>query len=1205
MPQLITAQQLIDASRDADDLELIVNGAADLNGDGIVQTRIGGPRKTVARILQDAQDYISDISADAIAQTEQIAQAAITQTQALANNSILQMQATSSAGVLSVQNTSNQAITNVTNAGIQGVAAVQQAQAAAIAILASYNPRGAWATGIAYAVRDVVTSGSIVYACTVAHTAAASFATDLAAGRWVIMQGVTAADLASVSDPARGAALVGMEGESLYNRLKKTGRTFVIDPAAGNNTSGNGSKALPWRTLAYADTQSQDGDTWLIRGLNPVIKEQNNGTGTLVLSKAVRIRPETPGARVTFQCYDAVPNGQWAALGTDGGVTYTKIYAATVTHQFGGVSSRIDANKCYPGATYLGKPLLEIKLGASQSLPFQYTTRAACLAAVEANPGTFFQEDVSGNGSRSDTGYQQGNFRYYVNVGPNGGADPLGLAGVGQRYKPVFSFYSHISDLDFFGGTDHNGVTFQRCLVERVNIYYPRAHGNFCAGSTMIDCLVSGCDVTAGTCYSYHGFNAPGPGNYVQRTLAIRCGVKDSPGAFQSCFGSHGTDSQPVMGTFDLIDCWAENVNGLFGMGSSEFGSTVLNFKAKNAANIGAITYTDLTRGSFDLINCEFILRPVRVHEVSGGANTGPGGHVGMPTGCVMNVRGGWTSVIGGAIMKLTGPGTINFEDHPAIIYADEINSFWMTTVGTVAATINVKRCLWQSFQYRTDNSAAATATANVNLVMNFTDSFLSGLALPPTGTINRVNTPRHGEGFLGMDGDGRLTVGANSPILQLGEVTRGMTSTNTVQQPTMLTNKATYVVADSVTRVPLPAGDWRSVAHVASGATIYTVIAGAGVLAYRVYNTTAGTAWTIVDTTGFTGKLWNAIIGGGTDGKVWLLGDDGSITEYTIAGVLADRPSGVTYPLLGGVRNGATVLAWGGTTAAEGIQNGTAGGAVVSTDTGATWGNSLSSADTFLPSGSVGNTAYWIKCGTFCNGLYFMAGTRSTVLVSQTGAAGSWRSIGNKVQAEFRYAMADTTNNQVWLGSIGPGANMTGGLNSVRQSAIHKIDCSNQGAVVVGTIAGTTLTVGAGNVLSGKVGRGALTGAGVTAGTTITGEGTGIGSNGTYTVSTSQTVASPVVMTVGAAAPNPAGLTLQNFRNPLGSIAGLGFAPSYFLNPGSVPMIYAADNFGQVRTTEAADMNWKRMRGPGFGNLVAAAAPTHTPHVALLATSI
>lgn len=65
-----------------------------------------------------------------------------------------------------------------------------------------------------------------------------------------------------------------------------------------------------------------------------------------------------------------------------------------------------------------------------------------------------------------------------------------------------------------------------------------------------------------------------------------------------------------------------------------------------------------------------------------------------------------------------------------------------------------------------------------------------------------------------------------------------------------------------------------------------------------------------------------------------------------------------------------------------------------------------------------------------------------------------------------------------------------------------------SDGAAFTGAIAGTTLTVSA--VASGTLAVGqVISGAGVTAGTTITASGTGTGGTGTYTVSASQTVSS------------------------------------------------------------------------------------------------
>jgi len=56
-----------------------------------------------------------------------------------------------------------------------------------LAELKAYNSLGAWQTAYSYAVKDVVSESSILYVCLVAHTSG-TFATDLAGGKWAILQ---------------------------------------------------------------------------------------------------------------------------------------------------------------------------------------------------------------------------------------------------------------------------------------------------------------------------------------------------------------------------------------------------------------------------------------------------------------------------------------------------------------------------------------------------------------------------------------------------------------------------------------------------------------------------------------------------------------------------------------------------------------------------------------------------------------------------------------------------------------------------------------------------------------------------------------------------------------------------------------------------------------------------------------------------------
>lgn len=79
----------------------------------------------------------------------------------------------------------------------------------AIDTLKAFSQRGAWATGAVYALKDVVTSSGVAYVAVIPHTAG-TFATDLAAGRWVVHQGLTVADAASTM-AGKGASLIGAQ----------------------------------------------------------------------------------------------------------------------------------------------------------------------------------------------------------------------------------------------------------------------------------------------------------------------------------------------------------------------------------------------------------------------------------------------------------------------------------------------------------------------------------------------------------------------------------------------------------------------------------------------------------------------------------------------------------------------------------------------------------------------------------------------------------------------------------------------------------------------------------------------------------------------------------------------------------------------------------------------------------------------------------
>lgn len=91
--------------------------------------------------------------------------------------------------------------------------------AQAAADVAGLIYRGAWATANTYVLRDLALQGGVVYVCIVGHTAG-TFATDLAAGRWAVYQGVSGNDLSANT----GASLVGW-----FNGTLKTVGAWIDD----------------------------------------------------------------------------------------------------------------------------------------------------------------------------------------------------------------------------------------------------------------------------------------------------------------------------------------------------------------------------------------------------------------------------------------------------------------------------------------------------------------------------------------------------------------------------------------------------------------------------------------------------------------------------------------------------------------------------------------------------------------------------------------------------------------------------------------------------------------------------------------------------------------------------------------------------------------------------------------------------------------
>lgn len=76
----------------------------------------------------------------------------------------------------------------------------------------------AWATATAYAANAAVTQGGVAYLAVITHTSG-TFATDLAAGKWVVYQGVSQVNLADSATSTLGAGLVGYRKTTVLDAI--------------------------------------------------------------------------------------------------------------------------------------------------------------------------------------------------------------------------------------------------------------------------------------------------------------------------------------------------------------------------------------------------------------------------------------------------------------------------------------------------------------------------------------------------------------------------------------------------------------------------------------------------------------------------------------------------------------------------------------------------------------------------------------------------------------------------------------------------------------------------------------------------------------------------------------------------------------------------------------------------------------------------
>lgn len=547
---------------------------------------------------------------------------------------------------------------------------------------------------------------------------------------------------------------------------------------------------------------------------------------------------------------------------------------------------------------------------------------------------------------------------------------------------------------------------------------------------------------------AYHNFDVNG-GNPGRGTTLNNCRIFDWNGGFNTISGGHGTNASGV----PVIDFLVTNNFYAYNAQTLAWATDV-----KNGQHWHNPTFLGMSRIAGAASNCS-ITGMVLVQ----------GDQITAIAGIVVPIAPATLTITASSIAMQESPllisnlnvpaGTLTFDACDILVNGTALNS-WFNLTNTGVGTINFKKCVIGRDNLDDARVMAGNATT-VGWAMNFTQCLVSGVAPVSVTAALTVTIDDHtvkgGNHGLVRATDGRVATDASYMGEYLGHRVKKLAAMNinlfgsSSQHAYALTSRNLLLV-NHTTSIDTP------VATLPAGVTLNTLSFVRGLQTWVVLVGNGGALYKMEN----NGVALTAVVSGmtknwvgmvdtsqvATAGATWLLADDGSITEY-------NADTDVFTARVSGVTFPLIGGHYDGTDIvvwggdARGFNNGTAGGVLQSADTGATWVPSITAAST-VPSG-IGAYAFRVACGTKDNGNWVLFGAKGTML---TGS---------------------------------------------------------KGAVVTGSIAGTDLTVTA--VTSGVLNIGqTITGVGIAAGTTITALGTGVGGNGTYTVSSAQTVAATAV---------------------------------------------------------------------------------------------
>jgi len=111
--------------------------------------------------------------------------------------------------------------------------------------------RGPWATATSYLVNDSISNGGSNYICLVSNTSGASFAADLAAGKWQFFAGDAVVPIFSTADKGKSLTIDAAGTGTIWSNTTASTNTFYVSPNGSDSNPGT-NLSLPFASIQAA-----------------------------------------------------------------------------------------------------------------------------------------------------------------------------------------------------------------------------------------------------------------------------------------------------------------------------------------------------------------------------------------------------------------------------------------------------------------------------------------------------------------------------------------------------------------------------------------------------------------------------------------------------------------------------------------------------------------------------------------------------------------------------------------------------------------------------------------------------------------------------------------------------------------------------------------------------------------------------------------